>query len=411
MSIVLYFVLCFGFSVFIQAIPVGQFLNVLDKSLLYQLTHPTRNVNSVRFLIEDLRAYKDNLQRITKRIGMGRGFLMEHAKNLSLSDSPVFLKSVNDYEKLRSSFNLTEAQLADIRILISQIGFGWDEFLKVANCSECQTDVPQLPFFIIDKAGNNIVHYLRKPSSNITSKLFTDLSNYYYALGKLLKLIKSNQEGIYEKCRSIYDQDKPVFLRRYLNFGKMKNHFQMDDVQATSFKRWVSKILFRWKIFMGFYETNKNITDKANFNNFNELVNLDNELKDIMSNPIPPKLTKLMDLLDSFFLTVGLILRKNYRFREEIISHVKETYRSGPPLFLQKYINFRHLKESFKLNEESFYRLRKKIYDIKNRWERLNILENVAANTISSTVRNYLDMERNKTSTSAFIYTTSTAFC
>lgn len=372
-------ILCLVFSAIlrmhVETIPVGKFLNILDKSLVYQLTHPTKNVNSVRFLIEDLRAYKENLNRITKRIGMGRGYLMEHARNLSISKSPGFLKNATDYEKLQKSFNLTEPQVADIRILISQIKVGWDEFLKVSNTTEYKADVGELPFFLIERAGNNILQYIQKPSLNATSKLFTDLSNYYYGLGKLLKLFKSDQSGIYEKCRPLYDQDKPVFLRRYLNFAQLKNNFQMNDLQSSDFKRWISKILFRWKIFMGFYETNKNITEKPNLNNYNQMVIMDNELKDIISNPIPAKFTRFLELLDSFFITVGLILRSNYPFREDIINHVRSTYTSGPPLFLRKYINFKHLKQSFDLNEESFYRLRKKIFDIKNRWERLNVME------------------------------------
>uniref|UniRef100_A0A1B6M9Q5 Uncharacterized protein n=1 Tax=Graphocephala atropunctata TaxID=36148 RepID=A0A1B6M9Q5_9HEMI len=381
----------------IQSIPVGKFLSILDKSLVYQLTHPTTNVNSVRFLIEDLRAYKENLLRITKRVGMGRGYVMEHAKNLSLSRTPTFLENDIDFGRLQKSFNLSESQVADIKILISQINVNWDEFLKVSNSTELRSDAHELPFFLIEKAGNNIAEYIAKPTRNVTAKLFTDLSNYYYGLGKLLKLFKDNQNDMFEKCRTMYDQEKPVFLRRYVNFMQLKNSFQMDDMQCVDFKRWISKILFRWKIFMGFYESNKNLTSQPNLNNYNQMVSLDNELRDTMSNPIPEKFKKFTDLLDSFFQTLGLILRNNYPFREDIINHVAATYMNGPPLFLRKYINFKHLKDSFILNEESFYQLRKKIFNIKNRWERLNIVAKSQALRADITLKNETNETTNRT--------------
>ncbi|KAG8297639.1 hypothetical protein J6590_031681 [Homalodisca vitripennis] len=384
-------------SICVHSIPVGKFLSILDKSLVYQLTHPTTNVNSVRFLIEDLRAYKENLLRITKRVGMGRGYVMEHAKNLSLSRAPAFLENEIDFGKLQKSFNLSESQVADIRILISQIKVNWDEFLKVSNSTDFKSDTLELPFFLIEKAGNNIAEFITKPTPNVTSKLFTDLSNYYYGLGKLLKLFKSNQNEMFEKCRSMYDQEKPIFLRRYVNFLQLKNSFQMDDMQCVDFKRWISKILFRWKIFMGFYESNKNLTGQPNLNNYNHLVSTDNELRDIMCNPIPQNFKKFIDLLDSFFQTLGLIMRNNYPFRENIIRHVAATYMNGPPLFLRKYINFKHLKESFVLNEESFYQLRKKIFNIKNRWERLNIVAKPVVQTTITTSGNKIDETTNST--------------
>lgn len=359
------FVVCFILQVCSASIHI---LRTIDESVLHQLENPDPSPIGIAHLLEDLTTYKKYLYKLIIIFAQEpKG--QEIDKGISVMESPVFLTKALDFNNLKKAYNLSEINLKVVSAQIKGILMNWKQLKLVVSSDPPFKDNPiYLPFYLIENSGKRLAYILDHALPSQSQEMFIEFCTYYYALGKLLKLLQTNDKTCLKKCEDLYQGEKPLFLQKYIGIKQIMYKMGLSDSERSDLETWIKLIYVRWFKFINIYKKIMNISDGPNFTNLQILKKTDDALVNLIKKNSHDDLQALIEGLKTFNKYLRLIMRRNYPFRPQILKEARLFYKIEDPLFLRQVPNITVLQTNMNINIKSLAIVQHFIDQIKYKW-------------------------------------------
>uniref|UniRef100_A0A1B6C192 Uncharacterized protein n=1 Tax=Clastoptera arizonana TaxID=38151 RepID=A0A1B6C192_9HEMI len=346
---------------------ISQEIFLLDNTLVYQIANTDATLVDINHLIGNLISYKVHLSKLVSQYIIDKSDIEQSMHQILELKVPSFLRYGFNLNKLKTAYQLTDQQVQDIEIEIGRIWMNWDQFNKLINSSKKVTK-NSLPFFLIDIAGTNLAKIFDNGTHDHVHDMLIEFSTYYYFLGKIIKMVIKGDEDCISMAKPLYEGEKPEFLKKFVHTNSLRYTLHLTYTESKSVQRWIKRISARWFTFLNMYQKKLGIADVPNLGNLNMLKESDNKIATRIKENTKYQFDDFIQDLKMFLEYLCLILRRNYKHRQEVLTEARKFYEDQSPLFLREISDPDSFKLLLNINNLQLFTVRHFLNQIYNKW-------------------------------------------